>query len=101
MSRGSGNEGKRASGLSAVDRAKKMKILTLGEVYYIESSDSSESLLSGPPAFVPASETLGFAARAGAVFFLAIRALSSPTSSGSPISVCRNVCQETYKPRIS
>uniref|UniRef100_A0A251VQ67 Uncharacterized protein n=1 Tax=Helianthus annuus TaxID=4232 RepID=A0A251VQ67_HELAN len=50
------------------------------------SSDSSESLLSGSPAFAPAPETLGFEGGAGAAFFLALRALPSPTSSCSPIS---------------
>ncbi|MFS7907546.1 hypothetical protein Hanom_Chr01g00072611 [Helianthus anomalus] len=68
------------------------------EEYYIESSDSSESLLSGSPAFVPVPETLGFEGGAGAAFFLALRALPSPTSSCSPISVCESVRQGINRP---
>lgn len=63
---------------------------------YIESSDSSVSLLSGSRAFVPACETPGFVVGGSAAFFLALRAFS-PTSSCSAISACKNVGQGTYR----
>ncbi|KAF8398574.1 hypothetical protein HHK36_017505 [Tetracentron sinense] len=58
---------------------------------YTESSESSESLLSGSSVFGTASGTSGFAAGAGAGF---LRAFSSASSSCSTTSTCMRAQKE-------
>lgn len=57
------------------------------------SSDSSESLLSGSPAFATASGTLSFATGGGAGFLFALRAFASPSFSCSVGSACKHLRQ--------
>lgn len=60
---------------------------------YSESSDSSESLLSGSPTFVTASGASGFGAGGGAFFLFVFLAFSSPSSSCSATSTCDALSQ--------
>lgn len=64
-----------------------VNILLVANIDQTESSDSSESLLSGSPAFVRVSGTSCFGAGVAAGFLLAPRAFSSP-SSCSAASTC-------------
>lgn len=61
-----------------------------------ESSDSSESLLSGSPAFVPDSGTSGFVAGVGKGLLLALPAFASPSFSCSAASTCKSFCQGMF-----
>ena len=61
-----------------------------------ESSDSSESLLSGSPAFVPDSGTSGFVAGVGEGLLLALLAFASPSFSCSAASTCKSLCQGMF-----
>ncbi|KAI4345320.1 hypothetical protein L6164_012452 [Bauhinia variegata] len=75
----------------SVDLRYVMYMLFASEFSQTESSDSSDSLLSGSPAFAAVSSgTSSFATGAAAGFLPASRAFSSPSSSCSAASTCES-----------